>query len=145
MKLNYRRAENYLFMGIILFVIVACGRSGDVVSPTAEEQIKNVALSYFVRDSAVPTYEANVEEVVDNWARVTLTPVGTDVNEPLTVYLQNQAESDNPVPTAAPDANPGNIARTESDLGWAIITPPQAHFTPEELNAMAVPAKIRPQ
>lgn len=146
MRAEYRRPGHYFFMGLILLIIVACGSpsSGEIISPTAEEQIKNVALDFFVRDSAVPAYEADIAEIEGNWARVTLTPVDVTTTEPLTVYLQNQAESDVLAPTAEPMANPGNIAPTNTELGWAVITPPQAHFSSDELNALAVPANIRP-
>ncbi|MEZ4615964.1 MAG: hypothetical protein R2867_10750 [Caldilineaceae bacterium] len=147
MKLFNRGTEFYLTMVslLLLLFVAACGQQRDVLPATEEEQIKNVALDYFVRDSAVPPYEATIEAVVDDWARVALSPVESDTSgEPLIIYLQNQADADNPVPTAEPMAVPGNIAPTGTELGWAIITPPQAQFTSAELNAYAVPAKIRP-
>ena len=144
MRPAYRRWHQHIFIALLLLIVAACGQSDEIVSPTAEEQIKNVALDYYIRDSAVPGYEANIEEIVDDWARVTLTPINAETTEPMVMYLQNQAESDNPVPTAMPMANPGNIAPTNTELGWAVITPPQAHFSSAELNALAIPAKIRP-
>ncbi|MEZ4664692.1 MAG: hypothetical protein R2911_44735 [Caldilineaceae bacterium] len=57
-----------------LVVLAACGPEGANVPPTEEEQIKNVAASYFVRNQSLPEYEVQIEEVVDEWARVSLAP-----------------------------------------------------------------------
>lgn len=129
----------------IMLLFTACRSGEELVPPTEEEQIKNVALGYFVRDTSIPEYEAEIEAIVDDWARVSLTLVATEsTTDPMTLYLQNQAATDDPVPTAVPMTLPGNNARTTNDFGWAVITEPQVYFSDEELDSRQVPEKIRP-
>ncbi|MEZ4864866.1 MAG: hypothetical protein R3C14_26370 [Caldilineaceae bacterium] len=142
---NSWRSAIALLMLMTTLWITACDQQGAVLPPTEEEQIKNVAVGYFVRETSVPEYEAQVEAVVDDWARVSLAPVGVESSGgPMIMYLQNQAATDNPAPTAVPQTVPGNEARITNDFGWTVITPPQVQFSDTELDAMQVPAKIRP-
>lgn len=141
----WRQVRLYCFLAAALLSISACGVAGNSLTPTEEEQIKNVATSYFVRDQSIPQYEAEIEEVVDEWARVSLAPTTVDAAaEPMIMYLQNQTETENPVPTARPLSEPSEDVEVATALGWAIVTKPQAQFTDEELDALGVPEEIRP-
>ncbi len=113
------------------------------LSPVEEEQIKNVVSDYFVRDSGVPSYEVTIEKVEQDWARVAISPVGTENSEPNLVYLQDQAATAIEAPTAEANANPGNIAPVDTTSGWVIIIGPQVNFTAEALDAAGVPSVIR--
>ncbi len=117
--------------------------AGNSLTPVEEEQIKNVVSDYFVRDSGAPAYDVTIEEVEQNWARVAISPVGTENSEPNLVYLQDQAATAIEAPTAEANANPGNIAPVDTTSGWVIIIGPQVNFTTEELDAAGVPPAIR--
>ncbi|MEZ4711732.1 MAG: hypothetical protein R3A44_31360 [Caldilineaceae bacterium] len=140
----WKQSQLYAILLMALLVLAACGPEGANVSPTEEEQIKNVAASYFVRNQSLPEYEVQIEEVVDDWVRVSLAPAAVDTQEPMIMYLQNQAETDNPVATAMPVGMPSEDVRLSNDFGWVVITQPQAHFTDAELDDMGVPQDIRP-
>lgn len=140
----WKQSQLYAILLMALLVLAACGPEGGNVSPTEEEQIKNVAASFFVRNQSLPEYEVQIEEVVDDWVRVSLAPAAVDTQEPMIMYLQNQAETDNPVATAMPVGMPSEDVRLSNDFGWVVITQPQAHFTDAELDDMGVPQDIRP-
>lgn len=140
----WKQSQLYAILLMALLVLAACGPEGANVSPTEEEQIKNVAASFFVRNQSLPEYEVQIEEVVDDWVRVSLAPAAVDTQEPMIMYLQNQAETDNPVATAMPVGMPSEDVRLSNDFGWVVITQPQAHFTDAELDDMGVPQDIRP-
>lgn len=137
---------------LLLLLLVGCttpadqNTLADEVIPVEEQQIVNVVEDYYVRQSAVvPEYEAEVEEVENNWARVSIRPVGVEVsNGPEIFYLQNQVEAERELPTPTVELTPPQSARRSTDTGWVIVAGPQARFTPEELNAAGVPAFIRP-
>lgn len=116
------------------------------VPPVAEEQILNVVEDFYVRQPGlVPEYEAEIEQVERNWARVSIRPVGVELlNGPDIIYLQNQAEAARDVETPTVELTPPRTARVETDTGWTIVAGPQAQFTDEELNAAGIPAYIRP-
>lgn len=134
-----------LLVAVAILWLAACGREESILPPTEEEQIKNLATGYFVRDPNVPPYAAHVEAVVEDWARVSLAPVGVESTDgPMIMYLQNQANTDNPVATAQPlDSTIENV-RLTNDFGWVVITKPQAQFSDEELDELGVPTEIRP-
>ena len=92
---------------------------------------------------SVPSYEVTIEQVAENWARVAISPVGTENSEPNLVYLQDQSATEIEAPTADANANPGNIAPVDTTSGWTIIIGPQVNFTDEELDAAGVPLTIR--
>ncbi|MCB0088517.1 MAG: hypothetical protein KDE54_11440 [Caldilineaceae bacterium] len=139
----WKHCSRYYIVLVALLVLTACGRQA-AIPPTEEEQIKNVATNYFVRDQSLPEYDVQIEEVVDDWARVSLAAAGVDTQEPMVMYLQNQAETDNPVATAMPVGMPSEDVQISNDFGWVVITQPQAQFTDAELDAIGVPADIRP-
>ena len=134
-------------MSIALF-LAACGDTGGSaeVAPSEAEQIKAMVEDYFKRDPNIPEYIADVEAVTGNWARVSLAAEGVDVAEKMIVYVQDQVNDPNPVPTADLKLSdqPRNDADADTQLGWAIVTLPQVHFTDEELDAAMVPEEIRP-
>jgi hypothetical protein len=117
--------------------------AGNTLDPVEEEQIRNVVEDYFVRNSAVPEYEVTILAVEQDWARVSIAPVGVETPDENLVYLQNQATAAVEVPTA--DATPlsGQIAPADTTSGWTIIIGPQVTFTEAELNTAAVPQFIR--
>lgn len=126
-------------------MLVACSISADTATPVEEEQIKNVALSYFLREGAVPDYEATVEKVEDGWARVRISPVGVQsVDGSNLLYLKKQAV---PVDDSSVDdtevAQPGYSPLIATDTGWTISAGPQAQFSRAELDAAGVPEFIR--
>lgn len=117
--------------------------SGNTLRPVEEEQIENVVIDYFVRDSASPEYTVTIEEVDQSWARVSMSPIGVQNTEANIVYLQDQSATAIEAPTPDPDANPGNIAPVETTSGWTIIAGPQVTFSEEELDAAGIPPFIR--
>ena len=140
MKLNLQ-----ILVILTMLLMAACGQTGQLLPPTEEQQIENVAIGYFERNPDLPEYEAEIEAVVDDWARVSLSPAGVESSDgPLIIYLQNQDETDNPVPTAQPLESGANQARITNDFGWVVISKPQAQFSDEELDAMGIPEEIRP-
>ncbi|MCB0096099.1 MAG: hypothetical protein KDE46_10285, partial [Caldilineaceae bacterium] len=73
----WKHCSRYYIVLVALLVLTACGRQA-AIPPTEEEQIKNVATNYFVRDQSLPEYDVQIEEVVDDWARVSLAAAGVD-------------------------------------------------------------------
>ena len=129
---------------VVAIVMAGCSIKADGARPVEEEQIKNVVKDYFVRNSSVPDYEATIEEVNGNWARVRISPVGVDTaNGDVVFYLQNQDQAATDAPPATLNVQPGKQARTTTTSGWTIIAGPQAHFTDAELDAAGVPDAIR--
>lgn len=149
---HLHRAMRYwkrTFITLIIIILVAgCGsqaNEGEALAPTDEEQIKTLVENYFSRDPNIPEYEANVEAVVDNWARVSLSTEGVDSTDKILIYLQDQVNAPEPAPTVDLEISDELYdAESETELGWAIITKPQAYFTDEELDAAMVPESIRP-
>jgi hypothetical protein len=128
----------------LLLLLAGCALQSNSLAPVEEEQIKNVVEDFFIRQNNVPDYEATIEEVAGNWARVSITPVGVEVvGEPAVLYLQNQAEATNEAPTAVANVQPGNTARVTTSTGWVIVLGPQVHFTNAELDSAGVPPQIR--
>lgn len=151
----FQQKQNSIILWCLTFTLVvlsalvlsACADTGGTaeLAPSEEEQIKAMVEDYFRRDPSIPEYVADIEAVTNHWARVSLSPVGVETDEKMIVYVQDQENSPDPVPTAALTiAQPRNNADTETKLGWAIITQPQVHFTDEELDAAQVPEEIRP-
>jgi hypothetical protein len=130
---------------IVTAVLLAgCSTRADQARPVEEEQIKNVVKDYFVRSGSIPDYEATIEEVDDNWARVRIAPVGVNnVNGETILYLQNQDQTARDAPPPTLDVRPGNQARVTTTSGWTIVAGPQSEFTDAELDAAGVPAAIR--
>lgn len=153
MKIFCKLARHYILLNFaaLLLLLAACGSSeadgdGRAIAPTDEVQIETAVENYFRRDPNIPEYVAEVEAVVDDWARVSLSVAGVDnAGGKVLVYVQDQVNTPNPVPTAELMlSDTMHDAEISTDLGWAIITPPQAHFTDEELDAAMVPEAIRP-
>jgi hypothetical protein len=133
-----------LFLFILPLLLASCTSTSSGLTPVEEEQIKNVVEDFFVRQGNVPEYEVTIEEVADNWARVSIAPAGVDVvGDPALIYLQNQTEASVEAPTAAANVQPGNTARVATTTGWVIVLGPQVHFTDGELDAVGVPAQLR--
>ncbi len=129
-----------LLLTTVLFA--GCSTQADQARPVEEEQIKNVVQDYFVREGSIPDYEATIDKVNGNWARVRIAPVGVDnVNGDTILYLQKQTLNDVPPPTLA--VQPGGQASVTTTSGWTIVAGPQARFTDAELDAAGVPAAIR--
>jgi hypothetical protein len=131
-----------LLLALITLAGAGCGGSG--VDPVEEEQIKAVVEGYYVRGLSVPEYEAEVEEVRDGWARVTMRPSGVD-NEggDETFFLQNQGGAGAAEPTRQLSTQPGDTVDVSTPTGWVIVAGPQAQFAPEELEALGVPLEVR--
>lgn len=134
-----------IVLAITCGVLVACSISADDATPLEKEQIKNVALSYFLRERAVPDYEATVEQVENGWARVRISPVGVESLDGSTIfYLKKQAV---PADVSSVDdtqiAQPGYSPLVTTDTGWTIFAGPQAQFSQTELDAAGIPEYIR--
>lgn len=128
-----------------LLVILLAGCNSQVaedVAPVERQQIQNVVDEFVTRDTNIPDYEVEIEEVTENWARVSINPVRTEDGESL-LYLQKQTETVSEAPTVAATVQPGHEARVEARTGWTIILGPQADFTPAELDEVGVPPEIR--
>lgn len=135
-----------IVLAITCGVLVACSISAGA-TPMEREQIKNVALSYFLRERAVPDYEATVEKVQDGWARVRISPVGVQsVDGSNLLFLKKQ---DVPADDGSVDntqiAQPGYSPLIATDTGWTIFAGPQAQFSQAELDAAGIPVFIRPE
>ena len=132
---------------VVTFLLIGCGETAGTqeLVPSDEAAIKAAVEDYFRRDPELPPYNAEVEAVVEHWARVSIAPEGVENSDKVILYVQDQANDPNPVPTVALDiSQPRNDAEAVTDVGWAIITKPQASFTDEELDAAMVPDEIRP-
>ena len=129
---------------ITAILLAGCSTQAAPARPVEEEQIKNVVKDYFVRSGSIPDYEATIEKVDGNWARVRIAPVGvTNVNGETILYLQKQDQTAQDVPPPTLDVQPGNQASVTTSSGWTIVAGPQAQFTDAELDAAGVPAAIR--
>jgi len=136
-----------LLLAITCGMLVACSISAGGATPLEKEQIKNVALAYFLRERALPDYEATVEKVEAGWARVRISPVGVQsLNGSTMLYLKKQAApaSNNSI-GATQIAQPGYSPLIATDTGWTIFAGPQAQFSQTELDAAGVPEFIRPE
>lgn len=133
---------------LLSFLVTACidTTNPGILTTTEEEQIKATVKDYFRRDPDLPEYIADVEEVDGYWARVSLSAEGiTSTDGKMMLYLQDQANTLDPAPTAALQVTQlQNNAEVQTDTRWIIITPPQVNFTDEELDAASVPEQIRP-
>lgn len=127
---------------LISMIVTGCNSQTSNLAPVEREQIKNVVKEYVTRDTEIPEYDVEIEEVADQWARVSLKPAGVE-GEPAIVYLQNQADLVDEAPTAATTVQPGHEARVETSTGWAIVLGPGVNFTADELNEVGVPPEIR--
>jgi len=136
-------AGHGLMVGLLILLAAGCDIQSDAIRPVEEEQIKNVVIDYYTRNTSIPDYDVTIEEVEEEWARVGIAPSGV-ATEPDILYLQNQAETRIEAPTAVIDTATGNTARVETDTGWVIVVGPQANFSDEELDAAGVPPFIRP-
>ncbi len=149
-RIRWRVTTTLLPLLILLFAscsaIPTSETAADGAPPVAEQQIVNVVEDYYTRQSGVlPEYEAKIELVQDNWARVSIHPVGVEEStNPELFYLQNQLEADNPLPTPTVVVSPQQTAPRSTETGWAIIVGPQVHFSSEELDNAGVPDFIRP-
>lgn len=143
-----RARGELLFCTAVLIVtavlLAGCSTQANPARPVEEEQIKNVVKDYFIRSGSIPDYEATIEEVDGNWARVRIAPVGvTNVNGETILYLQNQDQTVQDAPPPTLDVQPGNQASLTTPSGWTIVAGPKSDFTDAELNAASVPAAIR--
>ena len=100
MRSAYRRWHQHILIALLLLVVAACGQSDEIVSPTAEEQIKNVALNYYSRDSAVPDYEAVLNRSI----------AGLRIGIPTNYF----SEAVDPVIAAASDGDEAPASETET-------------------------------
>lgn len=116
-----------------------------MLTPTDEEQIKTTVENYFERDPDLPEYVANVKAIVNNWARVSILPVGIEnVDGLFVLYVQDQLNVSELTLTAALQISQiENNTEVETQSGWAIITQPKAQFTSEELNTAMVLELVR--
>ena len=118
--------------------------------PSEEERILNIVEDYYLSDlyaqneGNIPEYEAVVQAVDGQWARVAISPIGVESAEgPDLIYLQNSADLVL-TPTAEPaSSSAANVERADV-IGWTIVAGPQARFTDAELDAAGVPEEIRP-
>lgn len=144
-KTKHFQPHRWLVFFLFAALLFGCGSAASEATPAEEEQMKNIALSYFQRGNGVPEYEATIEEVEEGWARVRISPVGVEsVGGEMLVYLQEQIDQRNTAPTA--EANvvaPSATVRTETETGWAVIAGPQAQFSQIELDSAGVPPFIR--
>lgn len=126
-----RKAGSLVALILLLVLAAGCASQSNNATPVEEEQIKNLALSFFVLDSDIPAYEATIDQIENDWARVQIAPVAVDsADGAMLMYLQKQALSD-------------DAASTQSDTGWTVVAGPQAQFTQAELDSAGVPAFIR--
>lgn len=127
---------------LVSMIVAGCNTQSSSLAPVEREQIKNVVKEYVTRDTDIPEYEVQIEEVGDRWARVSLKPARVE-GETAVVYLQNQADLGDEVPAAATTVQPGHEARVKTSTGWTIVLGPGVNFTTDELNEVGVPPEIR--
>lgn len=144
-RFGFTRMPAIALIALACGILVACSISAGSATPVEEEQIKNVALSYFLRERAVPDYEATVEKVEGGWARVRISPVGVQsVDGSTLLYLRKQEV---PADASSVDdtqvAQPGYSPLVATDTGWTIFAGPQAQFSQAELDAAGIPDFIR--
>ena len=130
-----------IFLISLAILLTGCGSQTASISPVEEQQIKSMVTTYITRDTNIPEYEVNIEKVDHNWARVSVSPVGT-AEQPTHLYLHKQIEG-TLVPTVATTVQPGHTSRVETTTGWAIVLGPQADFTKAELDQVGVPESVR--
>ena len=144
---RFQQLSTFIVLAIMCGVLVACSIAAGDATPLEREQIKNVALSHFLRERAVPDYEATVEKVEGGWARVRISPVGVQsVDGSTLLYLKKQEV---PADAGSVDdtqvAQPGYSPLIATDTGWTIFAGPQAQYSQAELDAAGIPAFIRPE
>jgi hypothetical protein len=144
---GFNRMLMIVMLSFACGMLVACSISAGGATPLEREQIKNVALSYFLREPALPDYEATVEKVEDGWARVRIAPVGVQsLDGSVVLYLKKLAvPADQSSVRDTQIAQPGYSPLIATDTGWTIFAGPQAQFSQTELDAAGVPAFIRPE
>ncbi len=149
-----RKVGILLIVSILMSMIVACAPEEaelpeGQIAPSTEQQIINLVEDYYMgeqnvlNEGEVPAYEASVDEIDGEWARVSIRPVGVESDQgPDIVFLQNTADL---VARPTEEAVSGEAAGLErSDIvGWTIVAGPQVQFTDEELDAAGVPVDIR--
>lgn len=125
---------SFVFL-LLMFTQFIAGCNVQISGLPATERLEMETLveDYFTAASAteadLPQYEARVEEVSGNWARVALWPVGVDNAEPNLFFLERQEI----------DPNTAN----QTPHGWTIILGPQVHFAASELDSAGVPMDVR--
>jgi hypothetical protein len=129
---------------IALLGLLSCnGAEETTIRPVEQEQIENVVKTFLVRDTTIPEYEVTIEAVVDDWARVSVNPAGTETEQPTFLYLKKEVDAPaNPTPTLT--VQPGHESEVDTTTGWSIVLGPQASFTQAELDEVGVPPEIRP-
>ena len=138
----------FLLTVLLLTLLAACdsrSEGSETLTPTGEEKIKTTVENPFERDPDLPEYVANVKAIVDNWARVSILPVGIEnVDGLFVLYVQDQLNASELTLTAALQISQiENNTEVETQSGWAIITQPKAQFTSEELNTAMVSELVR--
>ncbi|MCE7984394.1 MAG: hypothetical protein DYG89_24740 [Caldilinea sp. CFX5] len=123
-------------------LVAACNTPSAALAPVETEQIKNVVEGYYVRNTSIPEQEVEIQEVVGDWARVGIKPVGVETAPDL-FFLQNHATANDEAPAVQTTVLPGNQAPTTTTSGWTIILGPQVQFTEAELDAAGIPTEIR--
>jgi hypothetical protein len=126
-----------------LGLIGCAGQTAPNLRPVEAEQIENVVEQFVMRDTNIPEFDVDIEQVNGSWARVSLKPEGVKSDEQSYLYLQKQT-GDNAAPTAATTVQAGHESRVETSTGWTIILGPKVEFTESELDAAGVPQEIRP-
>lgn len=136
-----------LVMLFAAIVIASCITQADDATPVEEELIMYAATSFFVRSGGIPDYEATVEHVEADWARVRISPAAVEPQDGAPImYLRKQLSVDDAAPTATvAAAEPGFAPQDVADGGWVVVTGPDANFTQAELDAAGVPPFIRGQ
>lgn len=131
-----------LLLVVTTGILAACDTPSAALTPVETEQIKNVVENYYVRNSAIPDQEVEIQEVAGDWARVGIKPAGVET-EPDLLFLQNHTTASEEAPAVQTTVLPGNQAPTTTTTGWTIILGPQVQFTEAELDAAGIPAEIR--
>lgn len=133
----------FLLVFILGLILIGCtGQTNSNIRPVEAEQIANVVEQFVMRDTNIPDFEVDIEQVDDSWARVSLKPEGVSSDELSYLYLQKQI-GDNAAPTAATTVQAGHESRVEASSGWTIILGPKVEFSESELDAAGVPEEIR--
>lgn len=125
---------------LVALSLAACNSQTAELRPVEAEQIENVVKEFVVRNSTIPEYEVTIENVVDGWAKVSLSPAPAE-GEPTFLYLHKATEGEAPV--ADVDEQLGNDGRVTTTTGWNIVLGPGAVFSESELDEVGVPETLR--
>lgn len=128
----------------LALAVAACGSGAAGVPPAEQEAIEAAVEDFYVRSADAPAYQATVEEVEGDWARVSLAPEGVEnVGGTDIVFVRRDATGSIEA-TPDPVAQAGREHLDDAQVGWVIVAGPQAQFTDAELDAAGVPESLRP-